>query len=208
MRNGKLISIEGIDGAGKTTVISGNENTDGLTSFFEDAKYTTEPNNDTWLGQVVRKAISNDEPDTPPMSVFFLFLAEHANHLDDVIRPSLNNGDLVICDRYIDSRYAYQSYEIRDLIDVDALDWIRQIQEREWTEIPDKTIILDLPVDVAMERLDGDEIFEKKEKLRHFRQTYLDLAEIDDRYVVVDAEQDPKDVIKECRNIIENVKES
>lgn len=208
MRNGKLISIEGIDGAGKTTVISGNENTDGLTSFFEDAKYTTEPNNDTWLGQVVRKAISNDEPDTPPMSVFFLFLAEHANHLDDVIRPSLNNGDLVICDRYIDSRYAYQSYEIRDLIDVDALDWIRQIQEREWTEIPDKTIILDLPVDVAMERLDGDEIFEKKEKLRHFRQTYVDLAEIDDRYVVVDAEQDPKDVIKECRNIIENVKES
>lgn len=208
MRNGKLISIEGIDGAGKTTVISGNENTDGLTSFFEDAKYTTEPNNDTWLGQVVRKAISNDEPDTPPMSVFFLFLAEHANHLDDVIRPSLNNGDLVICDRYIDSRYAYQSYEIRDLIDVDALDWIRQIQEREWTEIPDKTIILDLPVDVAMERLDGDEIFEKKEKLRHFRQTYLDLAEIDDRYVVVDAEQDQKDVIKECRNIIENVKES
>jgi dTMP kinase len=207
MRNGTLVSIEGIDGAGKTTVIQGDENVDGLNNIFSNATYTREPNNDTWLGQVVRKAISNSGPDTPPMSVFFLFLAEHANHLNDIVRPSLDNGELVICDRYIDSRYAYQSYEIRDLIDINALEWIRHIQEQEWTEIPDKTIILDLPVDVAIERLDGDEIFEKKEKLKHFRQTYLNLADLDDRYSVVDAQQSPQEVLNKCKHIIENAKD-
>lgn len=205
MNNGTLVSIEGIDGAGKTTVIDGTEEVDGLKTYFEDATYTTEPNDDTWLGKKVRQAISNDGPDTPPMSVFFLFLAEHANHVEDIVKPSLEQGDTVICDRYIDSRYAYQSYEIDDLVEGDTLEWIRSIQEQKWTEIPDRTIILDLPVETAMERLDGDEIFEKSEKLEYFRQTYLRLAEENDRYEVVDARQSPEEVVAECRELIEEV---
>lgn len=205
MKDGTLVSIEGIDGAGKTTVIDGTEEVNGLNTYFEDATYTTEPNDDTWLGKKVRQAISNDGPDTPPMSVFFLFLAEHANHVEDVVKPSLEQGDTVICDRYIDSRYAYQSYEIDDLVEGDTLKWIRSIQEQKWTEVPDRTIILDLPVETAMERLDGDEIFEKSEKLQYFRQTYLRLAEKDDRYKIVDARQSPEEVIAECRELIEEI---
>lgn len=205
MRNGTLISIEGIDGAGKTTVIQGENQNEGLKSRIKDSVHTTEPNDDTWLGQVVRKAISNEGPDTPPMSVFFLFLAEHANHVEDVVKPNLEQGRTVICDRYIDSRYAYQSYEIRNLVDDDPLDWIQGIQEEKWTEVPDKTIVLDLPVDVAMKRLDGDEIFEKEEKLEYYRQTYLDLADSNSRYEVVDARQEPQDVIEECYDIIQDV---
>lgn len=205
MTDGTLVSIEGIDGAGKTTVINGDDSVDGLNSYFEDTVYTTEPNDDTWLGKKVRQAISNEGPETPPMSVFFLFLAEHANHVEDVVKPNLEQGRTVLCDRYIDSRYAYQSYEVEDLIDGNALEWIRGIQEQKWTEIPDRTIILDLPVETAMERLDGDEIFEKSEKLKYFRQTYLRLAEESDRYKVVDAQQPPEDVISQCRELIEEV---
>lgn len=205
MTNGTLVSIEGIDGAGKTTVIDGTEDVDGLNSYFEDATYTTEPNDDTWLGKKVRQAISNEGPETPPMSVFFLFLAEHANHVEDVVAPNLDQGKTVICDRYIDSRYAYQSYEINNLVEGDTLEWIRGIQEQKWTEVPDRTIILDLPVETAMERLDGDEIFEKEEKLEYFRETYLRLAEDNERYEVVDAEQSPEEVVEECRDLIEEV---
>lgn len=202
---GKLITIEGIDGAGKTTVIEGTENTKGLKDKISDAVFTTEPKNKTWLGQVVRRAISNDEPKLPSTSVFFLFLAEHANHVDDFVRPNLQDGKTVICDRYIDSRYAYQSYELEDSVNGDTLDWIRTVQEQEWTEIPDKTIILDLSIDTAMERLDGDEIFEDKTKLKHFRETYLKLSDLKpERYSVVDAEQDPDKVIKQCVEIIES----
>lgn len=202
MGNGRLISIEGIDGAGKTTVINGTDGIKGLKSRLSDAVHTTEPNDETWIGGVVREAISSDGPETPPMSVFFLFLAEHANHVEDVVKPNLKKGRTVICDRYIDSRYAYQSYEIDGLVSGDPLSWIKSIQEEDWTEIPDKTIILDLPVETAMQRLDGDEIFEKKEKLRYYRQTYLDLAESDPRYVVVDATQDPLDVIQDCYEVV------
>lgn len=201
--DGNLVTIEGIDGAGKTTVIEGSDEVEGLKNKIPDAKYTTEPKNETWLGQVVREAISNDGPDVPPTSVFFLFLAEHANHVDDFVRPNLKKGNTVICDRYIDSRYAYQSYELDDSVDGNTLDWIRTVQEQKWTEMPDTTILLDLSVETAMSRLDGDEIFEDKEKLEHFRDTYLTLAELQpDRYTIVDAEQKPEKVIEECVKII------
>jgi dTMP kinase len=202
--SGKLITIEGIDGAGKTTVIEGTENIDGLRSVLPNAEFTTEPKNDTWLGKVVRKAISRDDPNVPPTSVFFLFLAEHANHVDEFVKPNLEKDKIVICDRYIDSRYAYQSYELEDEIDGDTLEWIRNVQEQKWTEIPDATILLDISVDTAMKRLEGDEIFENREKLEHFRDTYLELAQKQsDRYFVVNAEQEPEDVIDECLEIIE-----
>lgn len=203
--NGKLVTIEGIDGAGKTTVIEGDEDIEGLRSKLSNAEFTTEPKNDTWLGQVVRKAISRDKPNVPPTSVFFLFLAEHANHVDEFVKPHLEDNKTVVCDRYIDSRYAYQSYELEDKIDGNTLEWIRNVQEQKWTQIPDVTILLDISVNTAMERLDGDEIFENKEKLEHFRDTYLELAQKQpDRYFVVNAEQEPEDVIDECLEIIED----
>jgi len=205
MRNGKLVSIEGIDGAGKTSLIEGTDEVEGLESRLSDVVHTTEPNDETWIGKVVRKAISSDGPKTPPMSVFFLFLAEHANHVQDAIKPNLEQGRTVICDRYIDSRYAYQSYEIDGLVSEDSLSWIKSIQEEDWTEIPDRTIILDLPVETAMERLSGGEIFEREEKLQYYRQTYLDLADTDPRYVIVDATQSLEDVVEDCYRIVRGV---
>lgn len=197
--NGKLISIEGIDGSGKTTLIN------SLKEMYPEYIYTTEPNNDTWLGEVVRKSISSDDPTVPQTSILFLFLAEHANHVDSIIKPNLKDGNNIICDRYIDSRYAYQSHELEDSIDGNTLKWIRNIQEQSWTVIPDTTILLDIPVNVAIDRISDGEIFEHKNKLENFRSTYLEIAESEpNRYSVVDATEDPNNILDECKEIIED----
>lgn len=199
-----LVTIEGIDGSGKTTLLQGNQEIDGLRSAFPEAVYTTEPNDDTWLGEAVRKAISNDAPQVPPMSILFLFLSEHANHIEDIVNPALQNDQLVICDRYIDSRYAYQTYEIRDIIETDTLEWIRGVQETGWAPIPELTLLLDIPAETSLERSDGDEIFEKQERLEYYRDTYLQLAEELDRYTVIDGTQPIGEMVEEAVTAINN----
>ena len=200
---GKLITIEGIDGSGKSTLTS------ELKKEFNDVLFTSEPQEDQWLGSVLRKALSDEDMDD--MALFFLFLSEHAQHIEDYIKPAMNNNQNVISDRFIDSRYAYQSFAIQDTVSGDSLPWIKDIQENGWSVIPDKTIILDVSVDTSLERIADNEkeVFEKRDKLEQARQVYLDLAESDsERYAVVDAEQAKEDVIKECIGIINEEFES
>lgn len=195
-----FVTLEGIDGAGKSTVIR-----ELSTRLGEDysVKTTTEPQNGTWLGSIVREAIKNDSKNISEMSTFFLFLSEHADHVDNVIQPSLKNNDIVLCDRYIDSRYVYQRNSLDDIIEGDTLQWIRSVQEDgQWSVIPDLTIIIDISEKTALERVEGDEIFETEEKLRRNRESYLQIAENDDRYVVVDGEQSVESVVQECYEII------
>lgn len=122
---GDLVTIEGIDGAGKTTLI---ENIEEQYSNA-DIHVTTEPDDtpqaDGEFGNAVRTAISDDG--TPPMAVFFLFLADHANHLETRLRPALDTHDLVICDRYIDSRFAYQAHALDDVV-ADSDDFVAEME--------------------------------------------------------------------------------
>lgn len=195
---GKLITIEGIDGSGKSTVIK------ELQEEFPEAMFTSEPQEDQWLGSVLRKALSDEEMDD--MALFFLFLSEHAQHIEDYIKPAINSNQNVISDRFMDSRYAYQSYAINDFVEGETLPWIKNIQENGWSIIPDKTIILDVSVDTSLDRIAGNEkeVFEKRDRLEQARNIYLHLAEKNpDRYEVVNAEKSKNDVLKECIQIIE-----
>jgi thymidylate kinase len=121
-----LIATEGLDGAGKSTA------RDELIEHFsdEDVVTTTEPYDDEWLGLQVRDAISDDS--THPLSVFLVFMADHVYHYDNVVKPALEKGNIVISDRYIDSRYAYQGYAIDEFISGNTLNYIRKLQESEW----------------------------------------------------------------------------
>lgn len=121
-----LIATEGLDGAGKSTV------RDHLIDHFseENVLTTTEPFDDEWLGLQVRDAISDDS--THPLSVFLVFMADHVYHYDNVVKPALEEGNIVISDRYIDSRYAYQGYAIDEFIDGNTLNYIKKLQESEW----------------------------------------------------------------------------
>jgi thymidylate kinase len=68
--------------------------------------------------------------------------------------------------------------------------------------MPDLTILLDVSVETSLSRLDGDEIFEKEDKLKAFREVYNRLAEEEERYVVVDAEQDLESVVEDCMEFV------
>lgn len=188
-----LITLEGIDGAGKTTVM------EYLKEEWPDAVHTKEPT-DSWLGDTVRRSI-NDESSNP-FTDFFLFTADHATHVESVVKPALREDQLVLCDRYIDSRYAYQTVSLKPYLD-NPLQWIRGVHE-PWTIIPDITILLDIPPETAVERLkNGSMKFENLDFLEEVYRNYQELANSEKRYRIVDSTQKPEKVAEYCIEIIQ-----
>jgi len=176
-----LITIEGIDGSGKSTLVSGlRENLSDL-----DPVFTREPGS-TWVGEAVRRAIRER---VDPVTEALLFVADHAAHLETVVRPALGAGKLVISDRYTDSRYAYQAAMLEGRIP-DPPGWLRSLHDG-WTIVPDRTFLLLIPVKEALERLPPEkrrEHFEDGPFLERVRRNYLSLAEAEpSRFVLVDA---------------------
>ncbi|NLD57012.1 MAG: dTMP kinase, partial [Methanomicrobiales archaeon] len=102
-----LITLEGIDGSGKSTLHA------SLKELLPDLDplFTREPGA-TWVGDQVRRAIKER---SDPITEATLFVADHAEHLATVVRPALAEGRLVISDRYSDSRYAYQSVTLQGI---------------------------------------------------------------------------------------------
>lgn len=176
-----LITIEGIDGSGKSTLLA------RLRELLADLDplFTREPGA-TWVGESVRRAIAER---MDPITEALLFCADHAAHIDTVIRPALDEGRLVISDRYADSRFAYQPV-VLDGVLPDPLSWLRRIHEG-WSIRPDRTFLLALPVEDAVSRLGPEkkrEYFENAAILEQVQENYLNLAAADPlRFVVVDA---------------------
>ena len=137
-----LVTIEGIDGSGKSTLHGAL----GQALLDLSPIITREPGS-TWVGEAVRRAIREH---ADPVAEALLFVADHAAHLREVIRPALLEGRLVISDRYIDSRFVYQQVTLDGIIP-DPLGWLRAVHAG-WTIYPDLTILLAVPVSVALER--------------------------------------------------------
>ncbi|MGM0771869.1 MAG: dTMP kinase [Halobacteriota archaeon] len=198
---GKLITLEGIDGSGKSTI------TRFLNSHpaFSDAVITREPTR-SWIGDAVYKAI---ESDTDNLAELMLFTADHANHIATLIRPALEEGKIVISDRYSDSRYAYQGVTLRKTFE-DPMKWVQQIHEG-WTIVPDLTILFDIEPEISVQRCGkrGEQTkFEKIDLLTGVRENYLRLAEEEpERFVIIDTDRELKeienDVLQAITSIIE-----
>jgi dTMP kinase len=124
-------------------------------------------------------------------------VADHAAHLDVVVRPALAEGRVVISDRYSDSRYAYQAVTLEGHLP-DPLVWIRGVHEG-WTVRPDRTYLLVIPVDEALRRLTANahrEHFEQAEILERVQQHYLDFAAEDPgRFVILDAMKEKEEIV-------------
>lgn len=140
-----FITFEGIEGSGKTTQI--NRLCQWLTAAGVDYIETLEPGG-TEIGQSIRRmlldsqsGIKNDHTE------LFLFAADRCEHIQQMIEPALAKGQWVICDRYIDSTFAYQ-YGGRQHPQQDVLDIIRFTK----APIPDLTFLLDLPVEIGLRR--------------------------------------------------------
>ena len=124
-----LVTLEGIDGSGKTTVW------EALRADREEGYTFTREPTDSWYGKAVRRSEAEDDAD--PLAELFLFTADHADHLSSVVEPALERGDVVVSDRYSDSRYAYQGATLADRLD-DALAYVRDVHA-PWTRPPNAT---------------------------------------------------------------------
>jgi dTMP kinase len=185
--SGLFISFEGIDGVGKSTQADLLET--WLTGQGKTVVRTLEPGG-TDVGIEIRKILLHHRGDLAPRAEAALFAADRAHHVASKIRPALDRGEVVITDRYFDSSVAYQGAgrelsqtEVRDL----SLWAVGGL-------LPDLTVLLDLPADVARNRRNGsgtepDRLeSEKIEFFERARQAYLDLAEAEpNRFLVIDA---------------------
>jgi len=188
-----LITLEGIDGSGKTTVA------EGLREAFPDAVFTREPT-ETWYGDAVRRSIADDDAD--PLAELFLYTADHAAHLDRTVQPALKRGDLVISDRYADSRYAYQSVSMEGSVE-DPLSYVREIHE-PFTRVPDLTLYFDVDAETGARRSGATNKFERVAFLERVRERYESLIEGDpDRFVRIDGERPPEAVCDRAVEAIE-----
>lgn len=191
---GKLITLEGIDGSGKSTVAGKLHKNPEIKAF--NPVFTREPTRGTLTGNAVEKAIQSD---TDQLAELFLFTADHAEHLSKIIKPALKSGKLVISDRYSDSRYAYQGVTLKTRLE-NPLEWVKDLH-RGWTIVPDLTFLFDIRPEISVERCGkrGEQSkFEKLEFLRKVREIFLRLAaENPERFIVIDASRSSEHVEKE-----------
>lgn len=192
---GHFITFEGGEGAGKSTQI--RRLADRLATEGRTVVVTREPGG-TDLAEAIREFILSGSAETlGPEAETMLFAAARADHVDRVIRPALARGDWVLCDRFIDSTRAYQG---SDGVGSELLDSLEKIAVGPVR--PELTLILDLPVEIGLERAhrrrgtatgDADR-FERETVERHQRRRDLFLAiaaREPERCVVIDANQGP-----------------
>jgi len=193
MSKGRFITIEGIEGVGKTT------NLQFIESWLTDKNIpyivTREPGG-TPLGEQLRQLLLHGDAVSSKAELLLMFAAR-AQHLDEVILPALNEGKWVICDRFTDSTFAYQGGG-RQL----NPEWIKSLESLVHESMqPDVTLLLDAPVEIgrarAAKRSASDRI--ESEDLVFFnrvRDTFLYRARLYPRFRIIDACQ-PLDVVQE-----------
>jgi dTMP kinase len=186
---GKLIAIEGIDGAGKTAIAR------HIYGFLTNRGYRCsllkEPS-DSVYGKIIR----NLNVPIDPKIEFMLFLKDREIDVKDRILPALRKGLIVIMDRYYYSNIAYQS--ARGL----NADWIKKLNEKIAPK-PDLVILLDLSAEKAMERIKRRKersVFEELEFLKRVREKFLEIA--DEKTVIVNTERELNAVKKEVEQIV------
>jgi dTMP kinase len=190
-----LVTLEGLDGSGKTTVW------EALHDVYPDATFTREPT-ESWYGDAVRRSIADDDAD--PIAELFLYTADHADHLDSTIRPALDRGELVISDRYYDSRFAYQGASLEGSV-TRPVEYIRGIHQA-FSIDPDLTIYLDVDPGTAVRRSDAANKFERERYLSAVRDNYEQLVENEPgRFVRIDATQAPETVLDRVETVLETV---
>jgi len=187
-----FITFEGIDGVGKSTQLDMLEKY--LVESGREVVRTLEPGG-TELGQEIRHLLLHRKGDVAPRSEALLYAADRAHHVETKIKPALASGKVVLSDRYFDSSVAYQG-AAREL-DVDE---VRNISL--WAVdnlLPDLTVLLDLPAEVAMSRrgnkgTEPDRL--EREQVEFFeraREEYLRMAK-EPRFLVVDATLSPEEI--------------
>jgi dTMP kinase len=190
--SGVFLAFEGGDGAGKST--QADLLADWLTGHGHTVVRTHEPGGSPIGAQVRRLLLSTAEHPMSPRAEALLYAAERAEHVASVVAPAMSRGDVVVCDRYLDSSVAYQGVG-RGL----GADTVEQISR--WATgglVPTLTVLLDLDPQQALSRSDDPADRLESEPLdfhRRVRRAFVDLAAREPhRYVILDAARPASEV--------------
>jgi dTMP kinase len=194
-----IVTLEGLDGSGKSSAAAHLADSDAVPA---DAVFTREPT-ESWYGEAVARSIGDDDADS--LAELFLYTADHADHLDRTVRPALDDGRLVVSDRYSDSRYAYQGATLADHphLDVDdPLAYVRDVH-RPFTRRPDATIYLDVDPETGARRAGSTNKMEQVAFLESVRDNYERLIDDDpERFVRVDATRPQEAVLADVESAV------
>jgi len=173
---GKFITLEGIEGVGKTSNL--NFIREQLEAAGHDCIVTREPGG-TSLGELLRELLlSHSDENMSPDAELLMMFAARAEHLSKVIRPALEAGKTVLCDRFTEATYAYQGggrqLDVGKISDLET--WVQGDLR------PDLTVVLDAPVEVGRARAGSRSAPDRIEKERddffqRVREAYIDLSE-------------------------------
>ena len=198
-----FITFEGGEGSGKTTII------ERVSEYFKtqyNVLISREPG-----GSLIAESIRDLVLDPKHVGMSYqaealLYAASRAQHLEDILIPAMETHDLILCDRYIDSSFAYQGLA-RGL----GLEYVEKINDYAMQHLPIKTIYIDVSPEIGLSRIKNREKFDRldQEKLsfHHLvRQAYLDIASVyPHRIIVIDGHQSIEAIIKDIINSIEGL---
>lgn len=205
MKKSYFITLEGIEGVGKSTQLKFIEQY--LKQKNQQTVLTREPGG-TPAAEAMRHILlaHHDEKITEAAELLLLFAAR-AQHIQNVIIPALSEGKWVICDRFIEATYAYQGYG-RGM----SLEKIAELEKWVQKDLhPDKVLLLDAPISVAVERINsrkGKDRIEMEEKnfFERVREGYLTRAQqFPDRYIVIDAAKSIEEVQAEIQHYLDGL---
>lgn len=202
-QKGKFITIEGIEGVGKSS------NVNFIANLIQNAGHqvvvTREPGGTPIAEAIRRILLSEFEESTLAETELLLLYAGRLQHVEHVIKPALNQGKWVVCDRFTDATYAYQGAGRG--IAIEKIDAINHWALGSFH--PDLTIILDAPPETAFERIQKNRNLDRieKEKMSFFekiRRQYLQMAKQSERYYVIDASNPLTTVQSTIQNILKD----
>jgi dTMP kinase len=192
-----FVTFEGPEGAGKSTLIVNLAN--ALTEEGVEIVVTREPGSGQ-VGAAIRQLLLHGES-LDPKAELFLFLADRAQHVAGLVRPTLSRGAWVLCDRHADSTVVYQGYgrgldlgELRRL-NLNATGGL----------IPHVTFLLDIDPKVGLARIKSKDRLDSEPLEFHerVRNGFLTESQIDpNRWVVLDAELPPEDVLRRAMDVL------
>ncbi len=184
MKKGLFITFEGADGCGKTTQL--NLLNEYLLKNNYKVLITREPGA-KGLGEKLRDILLNYDGDVSDRCESFLFLADRAQHIDTIVKPALDNGLIILCDRHTDSTVAYQGYG-RGL-DIEQINKLNSIATDGLK--PDLTFVFDVDIETSMKRVGGEKDRMESsgnEFFNRVRNGYLEIAKNEPKRVkVIDA---------------------
>ena len=196
---GKFITLEGIEGSGKST------NLGVIKQILDENQInyivTREPGGGP-LGHNLREILLDKSTVISPTVEMLLMMADRKDHVDNVIKPNLKKGNWVISDRYLDSTIAYQGGGRQ--LDVNLITFLSAELD---LPTPDLTLLFDLPVNEALERAkERSELdrFESEPADFHnrIRDSYLEQASKNDRFKIVNSSKEIESVAEQVKNYV------